>query len=375
MEPSLRVVHVHKDIYPPVKAGIERHIDALRRSMPTVESNVLVAARRRRTSVRVVHSGLEVRAAELCRVLSTPLAPSMPAWIRRMDSDLVHVHMPYPPGEASAVLAAGDRPIIVSYHADVVRQAWLAPLYGPIAKTLLRRAAAVVVGSDGMLERSPLLEDFRGKGRVVPYGIDTSRFDPERVSDDAVRAVRERFGGPLVVAVGRLVYYKGLDLLIDAVARMPLSLVIVGSGPMAGTLAARARDNPRVHFTGEIPDDELVELLAAADCYVLASTSRAESFGLATVEAQAMETPAVVTDLGTGTTDAIADRETGIAVAAGQARALEEGLRWIFADEDRRAAMARAARHRAVEQHSEDVQAKRMLAVYEDVLGHQHRAA
>ena len=367
-ERELRVIHVHKDIYPPVKAGIERHIDALRRSMPAVESHVLVAARARRTSVRLVHAGVEVRAAELCRVLSMPVAPSMPAWLRRLQADIVHVHMPYPLGELSALVAADNRPIVVSYHADIVRQAWLAPLYVPIANTILRRAAAVVVGSDAMLAGSPLLRQARDRGHVVPYGIDTSRFDPARVSETARQGVRDRFGTPLVVAVGRLVYYKGLDLLIDGVAGLPVSLAIVGSGPIKSSLVAHARDNPRVHFVGEVSDEELVTLLAAADCYVLASTSRAESFGLATVEAQAMQVPAVVTDIGTGTTDAIADRMTGIAVRPGKPDALADGIRWILADEARRKNLGLAARQRAVEKHSEQVQADRMLAVYRDVL-------
>jgi rhamnosyl/mannosyltransferase len=219
-----------------------------------------------------------------------------------------------------------------------------------------------------MLAGSPLLKDVRERGHVVPYGIDTSRFDPARVPEAVRERLRSRLGTPLVVAVGRLVYYKGLDLLIDGVSRLPVSLAIVGSGPMKSSLVARARDNPRVHFLDEVSDDELVNVLAAADCYVLASTSRAESFGLATVEAQAMEVPAVVTALGTGTTDAIADRKTGIAVAPGRAEALADGIRWILADEERRMDLARAARRRVVERHSEEVQAKRMLSVYKAVL-------
>ena len=170
------------------------------------------------------------------------------------------------------------------------------------------------------------------------------------------------------MAVGRLVYYKGLDLLIDGVAGLPVSLAIVGSGPIKSSLVAHARDNPRVHFVGEVSDEELVTLLAAADCYALASTNRAESFGLATVEAQAMRVPAVVTDIGTGTTDAIADRMTGIAVRPGQPDALADGIRWILPDEARRKNLGLAARQRVVEKHSEQVQADRMLEVYRDVL-------
>ena len=67
--------------------------------------------------------------------------------------------------------------------------------------------------------------------------------------------------------------------------------------------------------------------LAAADLFVLPSTSRAESFGLATAEAQAMGMPAVVTDVGTGTTEAIAPGETGVAVPPRNPALLHDELR------------------------------------------------
>ena len=105
-------------------------------------------------------------------------------------------------------------------------------------------------------------------------------------------------------------------------------------------------------LAGAVDEDELVALLAAGDCFVMSSTSRAESFGIAVAEAQAMGLPAVVTDTGSGTVEAVEDGVTGIVVPPSDPAALAAGIRDLLADEERRRAMGAAARERAVALHS-----------------------
>lgn len=366
----MRVVHVYKDVYPPVAGGIEKHIDGLRRAMPNVTSHVLVCAGARRTSRARVGTGLEVRVAEAGpRVLSVPLAPSFPLWLRRLEADLVHVHMPNPTGEAAALVAGGGRPLVVSYHADIVRQAPLMPLYRPLASACLDRAAAVVVGSRRLLETSPLLAPRSQRARVVPYAVDVERYRPDAVGDAERDILRRRFGTPFVLFVGRLVYYKGLEDLVNAARGLNASVVIVGSGPLEGRLRALSAELPNVHLPGAVSEERLRHHLAAADCFVMPSTSRAESFGVATLEAQAMGVPAVVTDVGTGTVEAIEPGKTGLVVAPGRPAELAAAIRSVIGDRERAASMGRAARERVVAQHSLRDQALRMGEIYAEVAG------
>jgi glycosyltransferase involved in cell wall biosynthesis len=364
----VRVVHVYKDVFPPVVGGIEKHIDALRRAMPDVTSHVLVCARARRTSRIQVGSGLEVRVAEAGpRALSVPIAPSFPLWLRRMEADVVHVHMPNPVGEAAALLAGRGRPLVVSYHADIVRQAWLMPLYRPLASACLDRAAALVVGSRRLLQTSPLLAPRSQRARVIPYAVDADRYRRDAVTEAERDAVRRRFGAPLVLAVGRLVYYKGFEDLASAARALDASVVIVGSGPCEKRLRALTDGLENVHLVGSVSEDGLRRHLAAADCFVMPSNKRAESFGMATLEAQAMEVPAVVTDVGTGTVEAIEPGETGLVVAPGRPAELAAAIQSVLADPARAAAMGRAGRERAVAKHSLQDQATRMREVYADL--------
>src|SRR3954447_26730988 len=144
----LRVLHVYKDVFPPVAGGVEKQIDSLRRAMPDVESTVIVCAGTPRSEVTRVDGGTEVRVAELGpRWLGAPVAPPLPLWVRRTDSDLIHLHMPNPPGEVAALLGCRGRPIVASYHAVIVREARFEPAYRPLLGACFSRSAAIVTGT------------------------------------------------------------------------------------------------------------------------------------------------------------------------------------------------------------------------------------
>ena len=168
--------------------------------------------------------------------------------------------------------------------------------------------------------------------------------------------------------MARLVYYKGLEHLIEAARRVDAAVVIVGGGPLEESLRELAAGTDNVHLTGEVSEEELVRHLAAADCFVLPSTSRAESFGIATLEAQAMGVPAIVTDVGTGTLEAIAPGESGLVVPPADAAALAAAIDEIISSPERASAMASAARERVERLHSSRRQAERILAVYNEAL-------
>lgn len=366
-----RVLHVYKDVFPPVAGGIERHIDAIRRAVPDRRHDVLVCAHGPRTIRRETPYGSETHVAQLGRLLSAPLAPTFPLHLRRRRAGaLVHLHMPNPTGEASLLLAGRGVPVVASYHCDIFRQRALIPAYRPLVVACLRRADAVVVGSEGLSRNSPLLGAAGVPMTIVPYAVDVERWAPGTVADEDVAALRDRLGGDHILAVGRLVSYKGYDRLIRLARRLALPLVIVGDGPLRGELrelVAAEGLGERVHLAGGVSDDMLAVHLAAADVYVMASVNRAESFGVATLEAQAAGLPVVATDVGTGTSEAFAPGESGLLVPAGDDDALVAALNELAAAPERRRAMGAAGRRRVTERHSLPALGAAMSEVYERV--------
>lgn len=362
----MRVVHVYKG-YPPVRGGMEGHIDLLTRllvqkGMPADVLTVRVPGTPRfeqRDGVRVA------RCWSAFTLASTPLPPLLPWALRRNTADIVHLHWPWPPGEVAWLLGGRGRPLVVTVQCEIVRQERLARVLAPLTQRVLAHARRILVSGAFMMEL-PLLSRHHDRTQVVPLGVDLEHFRPDPFAADPLPHVAH----PRVVFVGRLRHYKGLPVLAAALAELPaVQLIVAGDGPERGrfeqTLAAhRCRD--RVHLLGEIDDDVLLRLLQTADAAVLSSTSRAEAFGVAIAEAQACGVPAVTTDVGTGTAQTVADGLSGCVVRPNDPRALADGLAWCLdkahAATRRHAARAYAEAHLCARRMADTV-----LQVYREV--------
>ena len=349
----MRIVHLYKDYFPPVRGGIEQTVSRMARAQAAGGDDVTVltsAGGGRRGVIEQVEGVRVVRCAEWARWASAPLCPGMPGALARLSADVFHLHYPSPPGEVSWLLVRPRGAMVVTYHSDVVRQAALMTVYTPFARAVLERASVIMPTSDAYIDRSPFLRPHRAKCLVVPHGVNLERF--ARLDRMAGRAaeLRERYGTPLVLFVGRLRYYKGLDVLLEAMPAVKGRLAIVGEGPEADRLRLRSSSlglDGRVGFAGTVSDDDLLAHLAAADLGVLPSTRPSEAWGMAMVEMMAAGLPVVCTELGTGTTFVNRDGESGRVVPPGDPAALAAAINGLLADEALRRRLAAGARARA----------------------------
>jgi len=228
----------------------------------------------------------------------------------------------------------------------------------------------------------PAAEAERAAGRplplrTIPCGIDSSRFRP--LEPDERRDARKRLGlpdGPLVVSLSRLVPRKGMDVLIDAAARLAaripdVHVVIAGSGRDRDRLERRvAATGAPVTFLGRVPDEDVPELYGAADVYAMLCRNRwggleQEGFGIVFLEAAAAGVPQVAGDSG-GASEAVLDGETGVVVDPTDVDQVAAALERLLVDGDLRARMGAAARARAVEQFDHDRLAPRLAAAIEE---------
>jgi glycosyltransferase involved in cell wall biosynthesis len=344
----MRILHVFKDYYPPTRGGIEQHLHELVHSLDGLTCEVLTAARSRRGSIEVESGVPVIRAAEFGRISTSPVTPSWASVFRRTSADVVHFHMPNPFGELAFLAAHRNVPLVATYHADIVGRNALRPGFVPIQRAFLRRAERIVVASPAMAE-TPALESHRDRLVPIPYGVDADTWAPR---PEAADAIKQRHPGPLVLFLGRLVPYKGVELLIEAMRRVDATLLVVGDGQLRSrweVAASNANLEERVVFVGEIADDARAAYYHAADVFALPSTTRAEAFGISILEAMACGTPAVSTELGTGTSFINAAGETGLVVPPRSAEALADALNALLSDGARRAAMGAAAAQRVRE--------------------------
>ena len=369
----MKVVHVFKDFYPPTTGGIEQHMQVLCAGLARyADVTVLVPSRSRRRIEERLDGVRVIRVPELGRYFSAPLCPTMPAELRRLAPDLVHLHFPNPTGDLAYLLSDSRARVVMTYHADVIRRSRLLRLYRPVFRLLAPHVRRTIVTSNQYLDSSAFLASQRDGCTVIPFGIDLDAFTPRIGEVDQVQALRRRQGARIVLSLGVLRYYKGLEVLIRAMAHVTGRLLIAGRGPQRAGLEALTRDlglADRIMYLGEVSESQRRCLLHACDVFVLPSIDRSEAFGIAQLEAMACGKPVVSSDLPTGIRLVNQHAVTGLLVPPADPDALAEALNTLLEDDVLRAGLGKAARLRVEQEFTAERMIARTLALYEDVLG------
>jgi len=302
---------------------------------------------------------------------SVPLAPSYPGLLLAQRGDVLHLHVPsiLPEITVTGLRWARRRRferLVVSWHADVVRQRRLLRGVAPVLRGVLDEADVVLVATPNHTSSSPWLRPVEGKVRVVPFGVDPARYASDAIVAARAAAIRERHGTPLVLFMGRLVYYKGVDRLLEAAASVgDARFIVVGEGPLRSLVldSAAAREG-RLVVMPPVPTAEKVALLHACDVLMLPSTEASEAFGIVQVEAMACGTPVITFDLPTGVTWVNQHLVTGLVAPLADPAGLTAALEQMLGDGALRARLAGGARERAATVFRLDQQIDATLDAY-----------
>ena len=372
---AMQILHIYKDYFP-VLGGIENHIRILAEAQVTRGHNVtvLVANPAQRTTVETLNGVRVIKAARWATVASTPISPALFRQAARLKADVAHLHFPHPPGEVANWLWRPAKATVISYHSDVVRQASILRFYKPLMKRVLKKADAIIYGSPPM-RASVYLQPHAAKLHLIPYGIPLDRFwrEPSGAEIDRARANYPRAftDRPLLLFVGRLRYYKGLNVLIDALPQIDADLLVVGVGPMLDewqTLARARGVADKVVWLGEVSDADLPALYHQSDVFVLPATHTSEAFGLVQVEAMASGVPTICTELGTGTSYVTQHEQTGLVVPPNDPAALAGAINRLLADAAWREALGAAARQRARAEFAVEQMIDRVERLYQALI-------
>ena len=340
---------------------------------PNVENEVLTA-RKRGWFRRWTDGAAPVTAVtSFGDISSQPVAPTFPFWMiaRARENDIVVHHVPFPLTDlAVAVFGLPKRTaLIVYWHAEIAGRALLTHLLTPIFNRALSRADAIIVSDDVITENSPFLRPHAAKCVAIPYGLDTTYW--REIDDGGLQAAAQlRAKHPrLIVALGRLVPYKGHEVLLRAMAGISdAHLLIVGDGPLRERLADLTQElrlTDRVTFAGRLPRDEVRIILHAATVFVMPSNGIAEAFGLAQVEAMAAGRPVVNTSLPTTVPKVARHGLEGLTVPPNDAVALRDALQKLLDDRALAARLGDAAQVRAADEFDQNVFVQRIENLYQ----------
>ena len=371
----MRVLHFYKTYYPDTVGGIEQVIRQMCVGTGRLGvTNTVLSLSREKNLRPIEFEGHTVHRVPLdFEIASNACSFAALGALARLarEADVVHYHFPWPFMDLAHFVARVRKPTVVTYHSDIVRQKSLLRLYQPLKHRFLRSVDAIVASSPNYLASSPVLAQYTGKTRVIPFGLDQASYpqpDPARLA-----YWRERVGPKFFLFVGVLRYYKGLHVLLDAVAGTEYPVVIVGAGPEEAALKAQAArlGLKNVLFTGAIDEDDKVALLTLAYAMSFPSHLRSEAFGVSLLEGAMFGKPMISSEIGTGTTFINIDGETGLVVAPGDAAALRAAMGRLWNDPALARAMGRNAAQRFEQVFTSTQMAAGYAALYREVLARQ----
>lgn len=270
---------------------------------------------------------------------SMPVSFSFPFVLKKYakDADVVIINDPFPLGDLAVLLSGFKGKVILWWHSDIIKQKKLLKLINPIIHGILKRSDAIFTTTEGYIEGSSYISKYREKCRLVPFGLDIPAYLnapeapilSEKLSDE--KSVK-------VLFVGRLVYYKGIGVLIEAFKKVSgAELFIIGTGSDEAAVKESAKElKNRVHFMCNLSDDDLKSAFRDCDLFVLPSIEKTEAFGIVQLEAMVYGKPVINTDLKTSVPFVSLDGKTGITVKAGDSEELAAAINKLVSDRELR---------------------------------------
>ena len=328
-------------VYLPVKGGVqviaERVSECL---LGRFDCRVLTTSRS--SFEKKVFNGVLVTAVKSWGdVLSLPVSPRFifRLWRESGKADILVVHYPFPLADLAIALAGWLRlpPIIVYWHSDIVSQRLSRSLIRPMTLRMLARCRAIIVSSPKLIEHSAFLGAFKEKCHVIPFGY-------QRAGDAPCVADKGYF-----LFVGRHVPYKGIDVLIKAVAKNPVKVVVAGDGPLLESHKQLAKEegvSQYIDFRTQINDDGLAQLMAECKALVLPSVLPSEAFALVQIEAMSYGKPVINTSLDSGVPWVARHDREGLTVAPRDDAALALAMQQLSEDPELLTRLGKGARRR-----------------------------
>ncbi len=368
----MRVLHFYKTYFPESMGGVEQVIRQMCVGTGRLGvTNEVLTLTRDKEQLDFEFEGHRVRRVALdFEISSTGFSFAALRELARMarEADVVHYHFPWPFMDLAHFIARVRKPTVVTYHSDIVRQKQLLRLYQPLKHRFLQSVDAIVATSPNYLASSAVLDRYRDKTRTITYGLDKSIYpEPDQARLDKWRA---QVGDKFFLFVGVLRYYKGLHILLDAVANTDYPVVIVGAGPIEMELKAHAERLGLHHvlFVGALDDHDKVALLTL--CYAVAFPShlRSEAFGISLLEGAMYGKPMISSEIGTGTTYINVDGDTGLVVPPSDPQAFGEAMRTLWDNPELAQAMGKRAEARYWELFTAEQMARSYSALYHELV-------
>ena len=329
--------------YPPFIGGIELFMYDLTEELNKrgISCDVLSSNKMNKTVIDRIDNYSVIRAKSLGMFLSTSLSPSLIYWLRKIYKkyDIIHLHHPNPMANLALFLVNPYTKIVIHWQSDIIRQRVLLRLYHPLLIWMLKKADKIIASSKEYADYSYYLQKFKNKTQIIPLGINPNRI--KEIDSNCIKQLQHKYKGyKIIFSLGRLVYYKGFEYLINSAQYLPDDhlILIGGYGELFTHLKKIIRNKKiekRVYLLGKLSNTQLSAYYTLCDVFVLPSIERSEAFGLVQVEAMFFGKPIVSTCiLGSGVSSVNINGHTGFVVEPKNSQRLAQAICKITGNDD-----------------------------------------
>lgn len=388
----MKITQLFKIYWPDNGGGIAKVMESIAEGFSDCEQEIIVCQNsRHKKSTFDCYRGVAVcRCRQLFDLLSTPISLQFLFEVKKRTkrSDIVIYHFPYPMADLAVLLGLYSGSLVVWWHCGFEKYKKMAPFYRLLVMHTLKKADRILVSSEGNIKNSEALRRFQKKCSIIPFCVSNECLQRGRVfAENSFQKEHKRYKDGSnnhqirILFVGRLVWYKGCDILLKAFAvlqhrktmrQKDCSLVLVGSGPLEQELRnlAESLNLKNVIFTGMISEEEKMKQIEACDFLVLPSISKAEAFAVVQLEAMAFGKPVINTALNSGVPYVSIDGITGKTVKPGSVRELAAALETLAIDHRLRQEYGQNALQVIQKEYTHDLMIKRHRKVFQKLQKH-----
>jgi len=368
----MRILQFGK-FFPPDVGGIESFIyDLTEKLSQEIKCDVLCSNSKNKTIIEKKGNYTIIRTASFGKLFSTSISPPMVYWLKKIGNnyDIIHLHLPDPMANLSYFLVRPETKLILHWHSDIIRQKKILFFYRPLQDWLLRKADKIIATSPNYIEGSEYLKNYKEKCTVIPSGLNPEKL---KIDENNVKEIKNLYKDkPIIFSLGRLVYYKGFEYLIEAMKDIDAYLLIGGSGPLKESLQKKIEYlnlTRKVFLLGKIKDEDLGSYYQACDVFCLSSIHRTEAFGLVQVEAMYFGKPIVSTDIkGSGVSWVNQNNVTGLIVPPKDSKALAKAIDKIIKNPELKEKFGENAKKRFDQEFDISSVGEKIINVYREVL-------
>ncbi len=377
----IKVLHINK-LYHPWIGGVEKHVQDLCENLlpyDDISIQVLVCHEKMASEDTIINGVRVKKLANLVNfftkktlLFSSPVSLTLPFWIRKLSADILHFHLPNPLAMAVYYITRPKGKVVVTWHSDIVKQKKMLYFLTPLIHWFLNRTDTIITTSPNIIDSSPFLSEFRQKCVVIPLGINPEKYVLKDEDYAQIKQERAKATMPLILFVGRLVYYKGVEYLVEAMKQVDAQLIIVGEGPLYTTVHEKIISNGLSNKISIVPsasDYTLVKYFHSCDIFVLPSVSQSEAFGIVQLEAMKCSKPVISTNLPTGVPFVNQHGKTGIIVEPKDIDGLAKAINTLIHDPELRNSYGLYAKQRIEEEFTNEVMAKKVYNLYNTIMG------